>query len=82
LSLQHAISKVEENQEGLELNETHQLLEYVDDANILCENINTINEKREALTEASREAGLEGNTKKASIRLCLATKMQGKITVY
>jgi hypothetical protein len=36
--LEHAIRKVQENQVGLKLNETHQLLAYADEVNLLGDN--------------------------------------------
>jgi hypothetical protein len=71
-ALEYAIRKVQENQVGLELNGTHQLMVYADIVNIMGEN----------MLEANWEVGPEVNTEKLNIWLCLTTKMQNKITVY
>jgi hypothetical protein len=43
---QNAISKVQQNEVGLELNGTHQLLASADNVNFLGDSINGINEKK------------------------------------
>jgi hypothetical protein len=53
-ALEFAITKVQENKEGLELNETHQFMLIM--FNLLGENIN-INKNKEALLNASEEVG-------------------------
>jgi hypothetical protein len=42
LAVGYAIRKDQENQMGLKLNETHQLLVYADDVNLLDDNIDAI----------------------------------------
>jgi hypothetical protein len=63
-ALQYAIRKVQDNQVGLKLNGTHQLLDYADDVNLLRDNIDTINKNTETLTDNSKEVGLEVNIEK------------------
>jgi hypothetical protein len=61
-SLGCAISKAQENQVGLKINGTHQLLVYVHDVNLLEDNILTVKRNTETLADASEKVGL--NTEK------------------
>jgi hypothetical protein len=65
--LAYANRKVQESQVGQKLNVTYQLLVYVDDVNLLGDNINTI--KRNRNFYASKEVGLEVNTEKTKYML-------------
>jgi hypothetical protein len=57
------------NQVGLKLNGTHQLFAYVDDVNIVAENMDAMKENTEALLDASKEVCLEVNPEKTKYML-------------
>jgi hypothetical protein len=59
--------KVQENQVGLKLNETHQLLTYTDDVNLLGDN--TVKKNTDILIDASKEIDLEINVEKTKYML-------------
>jgi retron-type reverse transcriptase len=61
--LEYAIRR-RENQDGLILNGSHQLLAYADDVNIVGENIDTIQRNTKAILDVSKEVGLETNPEK------------------
>jgi hypothetical protein len=52
-ALEYAIRKVQENQVGLKLNGTHQLLIYADDVNLLGDKMDTIKKNIQTLIAAS-----------------------------
>jgi hypothetical protein len=58
-ALIYASRRFQVNQDGLQLNGTHQLLVCADDVNILGGSGHTVKKKAEALVFASKETGLE-----------------------
>jgi hypothetical protein len=68
-ALEYAIRKVQENQVGLKLNGTHQLLAYADDVNLLGDNIDTVKKNTDILIDAIKEVGLEINVEKGKYML-------------
>jgi hypothetical protein len=81
-ALECAIRKVKENQVGLKLNRTHQLLVYADDVNLLGDNINNMKKNTETLIETSKEVGREVNTETTKLCCYLFTRMQSKIMTF
>jgi hypothetical protein len=57
--LKYAIRKVQENQVGLKLNETHHMLVYINDVVLLGDNIDIIKKNTETLINATKGVGLE-----------------------
>jgi hypothetical protein len=72
------ILSIQENQKGLKLNGTRQFLTYADDVNIVGENTDTIKKNTEALSDASKEVGLEVNPEKTKYMLRSRNQKIGK----
>jgi hypothetical protein len=75
-------------QDGLKLNDTHQLLVYFDDVNILGGHVHTIKKNRDALVVAGKESGLEVNTVKtkyivvSEIRMIIIPLRGGTVQIF
>ena len=80
-ALEHAIRRVQINQDSLKLNGTHQLLVYADYVNILGGSIPTIKKNAEALVVVSRESGTEVNTDKTKCMVMLEIRIQDEVIV-
>jgi hypothetical protein len=76
--LEYTIRRVQEKQEGLILNGTHQLLAYANDVNTVGVNIDTIQKNTKALLDDSKEVGLEVNPEKTKYRLVPQCQMAGQ----
>jgi len=79
-AIEYAIRRVQENQDGLKLNGTHQLLAYADDVNILGGSIHILKENADALVAATRGIGLEVLIK-LSVWSCLEIRMEDEFRV-
>jgi hypothetical protein len=80
-ALEYAIRKVQENQVGLKLNGTHQLLVLADYVNLLGDDIDIIKKDTETLTLVRRWVW---KLTKRNLSICcyLITRMQGKCPAY
>jgi hypothetical protein len=75
--IENTITNVKENWMVLKLNETHQLMDYADDVNLLGDNIDTIEKNTEALIDTFKEAGLEVSTEKTKCKLMSSRQNAG-----
>jgi hypothetical protein len=66
------------NQVGLKLNETHKLLVYSNDVNLLAGNTDIIKKNTETLIDASKEVGLEVNAQESKYMLLLSAEFTEK----
>jgi hypothetical protein len=74
---EYVIRKDQENEARLKLNGTHQLLVYAD-VNLLGDNLDTIRKDTQTLIYASKEVGLEVNTKKTKYMLLSCHQRTGQ----
>jgi hypothetical protein len=77
-ALDYSIKRVQANQDGLNLNGTHQLLAYADDVNILGGSVHTVKENVEALVVANKEIGLEVNADKTKYMVMSRERNAGR----
>jgi hypothetical protein len=77
-ALEYAVRKVQENQVGLILNGTHQLLAYADYVNLLGNNIDVTEKNTESLVYVSNEVALEINIERTKYILLFRRKNVSK----
>jgi hypothetical protein len=77
-ALEYAIRKAWEDQVGLKLNGTHQLLAYADCENLLCDNIETIKKNTETFIDNSKKVGLKVNVEKTKYLLVSRDQNAGR----
>jgi hypothetical protein len=77
-ALEYAIRKVQENQMGLILNGTHQLLAYADDVNLLGDHMDAMNKNTETSIDVSREVGVEMSVEKAKYMFAVSSPNVGQ----
>ena len=63
-TLEYAIRKIQETRLGLDMNDTHQILFYADDVNLIEDDIRTIERNADVLLNACKDIGLAVNTGK------------------
>jgi hypothetical protein len=81
IAFQFCLRKVQENEVGLELNGTHQLLVYTDDINLLGDIMSTIKDNTETLLGASTDIGLEINAEKTKYMIMLIIQTQDRTRI-
>ena len=64
LSLKYAVRKVLETRLGLDMNDTHQVLIYADDVNLIGDNIRMIGRNADVLLNTCYDVGIAVNTRK------------------
>jgi hypothetical protein len=77
-ALEYAIRRVQANQETLKLNDTHELLVYADDFNIVGGSIRSIKKNAEDFVVASKETGLEVNAEKTKYKVMSRNQNAGQ----
>jgi len=80
-ALEHAIRRVQVNQEGLKLNGTYQLLVYADVVNMLGGSVHTVRKNTKSLVVESQETRLEVKVIKLHTWSCLEIRMQDEVTI-